>query len=176
MKTGRIGIDYSRKTKGLVFAIIDTENVGKGRPPLTVVHGHVERRPTKGGGVQVTDDPDADSPVGKAGLKKDDVIVALDGKKIADYDAMLDFMSKKKPDDVVKFTVKRDGKEQTSSRRRPTGGGGAGAGGEGGRRRTADSAGGGKQGGGKGGGRQGAEEAGGAAQASPARSAGFIPD
>ena len=30
VKTGRIGIDYSRKTKGLVFAIIDTENVGKG--------------------------------------------------------------------------------------------------------------------------------------------------
>ena len=43
-------------------------------------------------------------------------------------------MSKKKPDDVVKFTVKRGGKELTLDVKlghRPTGGGGAGAGGGG---------------------------------------------
>ncbi|MBN9119183.1 MAG: hypothetical protein J0I06_08485, partial [Planctomycetes bacterium] len=39
VKTGRIGLDYSRKTKGLVYAIIDTENIGKGRPVLTVYLG-----------------------------------------------------------------------------------------------------------------------------------------
>ena len=67
----------------------------------------------KGGGVRVTDDPESDTPVGKAGLKKDDVITALDGEKIADYDAMIDFIARKKPDDVVKFTVKRGDKELT---------------------------------------------------------------
>ena len=50
MKTGRIGIDYSRKTKGLVYAIIDTENIGKGRPPLTVYMG-LSSDTAKGGGV-----------------------------------------------------------------------------------------------------------------------------
>ena len=61
VKTGRIGIDYSRKTKGLVYAIIDTENVGKGRPPLTVYMG-MSSDTSKGGGVRVTDDPEADTP------------------------------------------------------------------------------------------------------------------
>src|SRR5262249_19170124 len=37
--TGRIGIDFSAKTKGLVYAIIDTEKVGAGRPPVTVIMG-----------------------------------------------------------------------------------------------------------------------------------------
>jgi photosystem II stability/assembly factor-like uncharacterized protein len=110
--TGRIGIDFSRKTKGLVFAVIDTENIGKGRPPLTVYMG-ISSETNKGGGVLVTEDTDADSPAGKAGIKKGDVVTALDGKKIADYDAMIDFMSGKKPDDVVKVTVKRGDKELT---------------------------------------------------------------
>src|SRR5437660_10794523 len=39
VKTGRIGLDYSRKTKGLVYALIDTEKVGMGRPTLTVYMG-----------------------------------------------------------------------------------------------------------------------------------------
>ena len=138
VKTGRIGLDYSRKTKGLVYAIIDTENIGKGRPPLTVYMG-LSSDTAKGGGVKVTDDPDTDDgPAGKAGLKKDDVIVMRSmARRLVDYEAMLDFMSKKKPDDVVKFTVKRDGKELTLDvklGRRPTGGGGAGAGGGGGGR------------------------------------------
>ena len=72
--------------------------------------------------------------MGKAGLKKDDVIVALDGEKIADYDAMIDFMAKKKPDDVVKFTVqaRRQGNDPgREARSAPgTGGGGGGGGGD----------------------------------------------
>jgi photosystem II stability/assembly factor-like uncharacterized protein len=183
VKTGRIGIDYSRKTKGLVYAIIDTENSGKGRPPLTVYMG-LSSDTAKGGGVQVTDDPEADTPVGKAGLKKDDVIVALDGTKIADYEAMIDFMAKKKPNDVVKFTIKRGEKEITLDvklGRRPTGGGGAaGAGGGGGG--GAGRKGGGRQGGGGGGGKQaGGKQGGGAGGGAQANTAatllpGFIPD
>jgi len=175
VKTGRIGIDYSRKTKGLVFAIIDTENVGKGRPPLTVYMG-LSSDSEKGGGVRVTDDPEADTPVGKGGLKKDDIITALDGQKIADYDAMIDFMSKKKPDDVVKFTVKRGDQELTLevklAPRPSTGGGGAQAKGGGGGGGGGGKGGGGKGGGGKGGG------GGGEAQGKSVQTLlpGFIPD
>ena len=46
----RIGVDFSAKTKGLVYAIIDTENVGKGRAPLTVFIG-VTSEEAEGGGV-----------------------------------------------------------------------------------------------------------------------------
>ncbi len=109
VKTGRIGIDFSRKTKGLVFAIIDTENVGKGRPLLTVTMG-ISSDTDKGGGVKI-ESVTEDGPVGKAGIKDGDIIIALDGMKLADYDSLIDFMAKKKPDDVVKFTVKRGDKE-----------------------------------------------------------------
>jgi len=110
-KTGRIGIDFSRKTKGLVYAIIDTENIGKSRPPLTVSLG-ITSDNDKGGGVKI-EAVTEDGPVGKAGIKDGDTITALDGKKIADYDAMIDYMTTKKPDDVVKFAVKRGDKELT---------------------------------------------------------------
>src|SRR4029450_12742409 len=151
---GRIGIDYSRKTKGLVFAIIDTENVGKGRPPLTAYMG-LTSDSEEGGGGRGADAPEADTPVGKGGLKKDDIITALDGEKIADYDAMIDFMSKKKPDDVVKFTVKRgDGEPplEVKLAPKPTPAGGAQAKGGGG-------------GGGKGGGKMGGKGGGGGGEA-----------
>lgn len=111
VKTGRIGIDYSRKTKGLVFAIIDTENIGKGRPTLTVYMG-LTSETEKGGGVKI-EDAIEDGPAAKAGVKKDDVITAVDGKKVADYDALIDYIATKKPDDVVKFTIKRGDKELT---------------------------------------------------------------
>ena len=109
VKTGRIGIDYSRKTKGLVYAIIDTENVGKGRATLTVVIG-ISSDTAKDGGVKIDSVTD-DGPVGKAGIKDGDIIIALDGIKLLDYDSMIDFMSKKKGGDVVKFRVKRGEKE-----------------------------------------------------------------
>src|SRR5205807_293152 len=102
-------IDFSRKTKGLLFAIIDTEKVGSGRAPLTVYMG-ISSDTEKGGGVKIESVAE-DAPFGKAGIKDGDIITALDGKKLADYDELIDFMSKKKPDDVVKVTVKRGDKE-----------------------------------------------------------------
>ena len=107
VNTGRIGIDYSHKTKGLVYAIIDTESIGKGRPALTVQLG-VSGEGDKGG-AKITLVVD-DGPAAKAGLKAGDLITAADGTKIGGYDDLLDFMVPKKPDDVVKLTVVR-GKE-----------------------------------------------------------------
>jgi photosystem II stability/assembly factor-like uncharacterized protein len=112
VKTGRIGIDYSRKTKGLVFAIIDTENIGKGRPVPTVYLGVTFDNDFKGPGMKVDDSYD-DGPALKAGIKAGDVITALDGKKIADYDDYNALIAAKKPDDMAKFTITRGDKEQT---------------------------------------------------------------
>jgi photosystem II stability/assembly factor-like uncharacterized protein len=109
VKTGRIGIDYSRKTKGLVYAIIDTENCGKGRPPLSVYMG-LSSETEKGGGVKVESVLE-DGPAAKAGIKAGDVITAVDGQKIADYDDLIDHMAAKKPDDVVKVVLKRGDKD-----------------------------------------------------------------
>jgi photosystem II stability/assembly factor-like uncharacterized protein len=111
VKTGRIGIDYSRKTKGLVFAIIDTEFAGKGKPVPTVYLGlSFDREKPDGAKIEESYD---DGPSGKAGVKAGDVITAADGKKIANYDTLIEYIATKKPDDVVKFTIKRGDKELT---------------------------------------------------------------
>ena len=108
VKLGRIGLDASRKTKGLIYAIIDTENVGKGRTPITAYMG-ISSDTAQGGGVKIEEV--GDGPVAKGGGKNGDIIVALDGKKVADYEAMLDYIGTKKPGDKVEFTVLRDKKE-----------------------------------------------------------------
>ncbi len=104
VKTGRIGLDFSRKTKGLVYALIDTENIGKGRPTLTVYLG--VSGDDENGGAHLTAVLD-DGPAAKAGFKADDTVTAVDGKPVANYDALLDFLVAKKPDDTATFVVTR---------------------------------------------------------------------
>ncbi|MCI0702230.1 MAG: PDZ domain-containing protein, partial [Planctomycetia bacterium] len=105
VKTGRIGIDYSRKTKGLVYAIIDTEKVGMGRAVLKVYIGIAGQGNEKDGAKLVS--VIEDGPAAKAGLKVGDIITAADSTKIVNYDDLLDFMVPKNPDDVVKLAVLR---------------------------------------------------------------------
>ena len=109
VKLGRVGLDYSHKTKGLIYAVIDTEKVGTGRKATTVYAG-VASEDEKGVGLKVTDVYD-DGPAKAAGLKAGDVILKMDDKKIADYDAFTAFLAEKKAGDVVKVTVKRGGKD-----------------------------------------------------------------
>lgn len=48
----------------------------------------------------------------EAGLQKGDVIVALDGKKVSKIEEIASFMKDKKAGNLVKVTLKREGKEQ----------------------------------------------------------------
>jgi photosystem II stability/assembly factor-like uncharacterized protein len=109
VKTGRIGLDYSRKTKGLVYAIIDTERIGMGPPPRTVYLGITAENQDKGGLKVTLVAPDG--PAGKGGVKEEDFIVKMDAAKIENYEDFDDFLSKKKPNDVIKLTVTRGKKE-----------------------------------------------------------------
>ncbi len=137
VKTGRIGFDFSRKTKGLVYAIIDTEKVGTGDAPKQVYMGIVgETAPDNGGAKLQEITPD--SPAAKAGLKANDIVVKADGKPVATYDALTQIIPTKKAGEKLKLTVKRDDKEieievtladrplDTGSRRQGGGGGGGG--------------------------------------------------
>jgi len=107
---GRIGLDYSHKTKGLLFAIIDTEKAGTGTQSPTflgLVSGDAE-----GGGVKVNE-VTADSPAAKGGLKNGDVIVKYDETKATTNDAFIDYFLSKNPGDKLALVVKRDGKDVT---------------------------------------------------------------
>lgn len=54
----------------------------------------------------------AKSGAQEAGLQKGDVIVALDGKKVSKIEEIAAFMKDKKAGNMVKVTLKREGKEQ----------------------------------------------------------------
>ena len=50
------------------------------------------------------------SPAEKAGIKEDDIIIALDGNRITDDDELQDLIWESKPDDEVTIALMRDGK------------------------------------------------------------------
>ena len=106
VKTGRIAFDYSRKTPGLIYAIIDTEKGGTGTLSKVFFGAVID---TEDGAKlsEVTDD----SPASKAGLKSGDVVVMVDKAKIESSESFLDYFLAKAPGDKIEVTVKRDGKE-----------------------------------------------------------------
>jgi len=63
-------------------------------------------------GVKVLD-VDEDEPAGKAGIKEDDIITAINSKTITSLDILKDAMKDVKDGDNLKFDILRDGKAQT---------------------------------------------------------------
>jgi len=57
----------------------------------------------------------ADSPADKAGLKRNDVIKAVDGTQVSDMAALRDALKDKKPGDTVTLSITRDGNAQDIS-------------------------------------------------------------
>ena len=109
VKLGRIGLDYSRKTKGLLFAVIDTEKGGTGPAPSNTYFGAV-LDDEKGGGVKLTEVTE-NSPAMKAGLKSGEIVTLADATKLDTAETFIDFLQSKKPNDKIAVTVKRDGKD-----------------------------------------------------------------
>lgn len=127
-KLGRIGLDWSRKSGNIVWAIIDTDKAGMGKPPATAYLG-IESETDPAGGVKLNG-VTAGGPGEKSGLKAGDVIVAVAGIEVKTYDAMVDEFRKFKPNDKAKFKVKRGkdtieievtfGARQAATQERPT--------------------------------------------------------
>jgi serine protease Do len=65
-------------------------------------------------GIKITE-VTKESAAEKAGLKEGDIITKIDDKAIEDAGDVFEAISKKKPEDKVTVTYKRDGKEQTAT-------------------------------------------------------------
>ena len=103
--TGRIGLDSYLKTPGTVFAIIDSQDIGKGTPqPVAYVGVSTENLPE---GVHITE-VDEDSPAAKAGLKEGDINKTLDKKEEMTGAEIGDAIHLKKENDKVTFGIERD--------------------------------------------------------------------
>lgn len=103
-KMGRIGLDWHRKNPNLVFAVIDTEKAGTGLPPSQAYLG-IATAPVKDG-LRITD-VTADGPAAKAGVKKDDLLLSIDGKNLTQTQQLISILQPHKPGDKVKLQVKR---------------------------------------------------------------------
>ena len=107
VKTGRIGFDHSRTTKGLLVAVVDTEKVGTGqvsRVYLGVVGD------TADGAVKISEVTEG-GPAAKSGLKAGDIVLSVDGKGVDTYEKFVAAAQAKQPGDKLALKVKRDGKE-----------------------------------------------------------------
>jgi S1-C subfamily serine protease/photosystem II stability/assembly factor-like uncharacterized protein len=105
---GRIGIDHYRKNPNVLFAIIDSEKIGKGTPPSPVFMG-IQGEDDKAGAKLIRITPNG--PAAKAGLKDGDIITAAGGKPIKNYADLARAITSRKPGDQLKLSILR-GKEK----------------------------------------------------------------
>jgi len=101
---GRTGLDYYRKTPNTVYAIIDSEKIGRGDPPVWLGIGVQDAVDS---GVKVTS-VEARSPAAKVELKAGDVLTALDKKPLKDRASLSEELLGHRVGDKVTLTVKRD--------------------------------------------------------------------
>ncbi len=105
-KLGRIGICYSRRDPNFVYLVLESEKTGS-EPPNAPYMG------IKGSdaevGARITE-VTAKSPAEKAGLKKGDIVVSVDGAIVYSYTDFLREVRQRATGDKAKLEVSRDRK------------------------------------------------------------------
>jgi photosystem II stability/assembly factor-like uncharacterized protein len=102
---GRIGLCYHRKNPRIVFAIVESEKIGTGPPPI-VLGVQAEK---VDGGVRLARILEK-SPAARAELKPGDIVTALDGKPVKTVEEFTHSIEVHKVGDRVTLTVRRDKK------------------------------------------------------------------
>src|SRR5262249_60083978 len=97
--TGRIGLVFYRKDPNTIFAIIDSENFGKGPPQVAEAYLGINGEDAETGTrlTQIS----KDSPAAKAGVMKDDIVIGIDAKTIATYKQLVEELKTHKPNDKI---------------------------------------------------------------------------
>jgi serine protease Do/serine protease DegQ len=118
---GNIGIGFAipiRLASSIMRSLIERGTVSRGylgvaTDPLTpeLAEAFGLKKDTKG--VVVTDLAPPDGPAGKAGIKQEDVIVAIDGRPVASRDDLRLMIAEIPPGTKVAVKVLRDGKPKT---------------------------------------------------------------
>ena len=102
-KLGRVGIDYYRKDPNIVYMVLESEKIG-GEPENAPYMGITGRDAEVG--ARLTSIVKG-GPSEKAGLKKDDIVIGIDGKTIHSYNEMLRAIRQHAAGDTVKVEVSR---------------------------------------------------------------------
>lgn len=105
---GRIGVCYYRKDPNVVFAIVESDKIGHGRPAAYMgISGG------GGSGPAVLQRILKDGPASKAGLESGDVVLEIDGKKIGSYNDLVLAIRSHQPDKKSTLKIKRGDEEKT---------------------------------------------------------------
>lgn len=105
---GRVGLDYFRKNSKVLYAVIDCQKIGMGKPLAEGVGmGDFGAFGQPGeGGVRLVGVRD-ERAAAKAGLLADDIVIEMDGKKVTEFEDITNIVADKKPGDKLKVKYKR---------------------------------------------------------------------
>ena len=103
-KLGRIGLDWHKKNSKLLFAVIDSENIGKGVPPAAVFLGITSEQTPKGVAIGAIT---PDGPAKKAGLAKGDILLTIAGKELRSANQITLLLQGRKPGDKITVQYQR---------------------------------------------------------------------
>ncbi len=115
---GNIGIGFAipiNLASSIMHSLIETGTVSRGylgvsTNPLTPDLAEAFGLPKETKGMIITDLKPADGPAAKAGLKRNDVIVGIDEKKVTSFEDFRLLIGQTPPDTKVRINYLRDGK------------------------------------------------------------------
>ncbi|MDF1603934.1 trypsin-like peptidase domain-containing protein [Nocardioides sp. YIM 152315] len=109
-EAGNIGVGFAIPIEQVKVTADQILRTGEARYP--VIGAQVRTGETDGSGAEI-DSVMADTPAEAGGLRKGDVITAVDGSRVTDGIALIVAIRTHQPGERVEFTVLRDGEEQT---------------------------------------------------------------
>jgi putative serine protease PepD len=108
-ESGNIGVGFAIPIEQVKITADQILRTGEARYP--VIGAKVQTGQQDGSGAEIDEVIDG-TPADDAGLKKGDIIVALDGQKVTDGIALIVSIRAHQPGETVTFTVLRDGDEK----------------------------------------------------------------
>ena len=109
-EAGNIGVGFAIPIEQVKVTADQILRTGEARYP--VIGAQVQTGQRGGEGALIDKVLDG-TPAEESGMKKGDLVIALDGEKITDGIALIVSIRARRPGDTVAFTVMRDGQERT---------------------------------------------------------------
>ncbi len=108
-ESGNIGVGFAIPIEQVRVTADQILETGEARYPVIGAQVQTGSQTTDGARI---DEVNAGTPAEEAGLRKDDLIVAVDGKRVTDGIALIVSIRTHQPGETLEFTIVRDGEEQ----------------------------------------------------------------
>jgi putative serine protease PepD len=109
-ESGNIGVGFAIPIEQVRITADQILRTGEARYP--VIGAQVQTGGDEGEGARI-DEVNPDTPAQEAGLRKDDVITAVEGERVTDGIALIVAIRTHQPGETIEFTILRGGAERT---------------------------------------------------------------